>query len=55
MLVDKITSEVKFSRDTIEIYCKGIIVGVYDIWRIFLKHVGVGLNKRILQCDYSYT
>lgn len=59
MLVDKISSEVKLSRDTIEIYCKGIIDDVYDIWRIFFKHVGVGLvsvffNVTFLINNYIY-
>ena len=39
-----------------KIYCKRVIFGVYDIWRkLVFEQVGVDLNQRIPECDYSYT
>lgn len=39
-----------------ENYCKRIIFGVYDSWRkIVFEHVGVALNWRIPEFDFSFT
>lgn len=36
-------------------YCKRIVFGVYDIWRVLVfKQVGVDFNWRIPESDYFY-